>query len=197
MNNKERLEQFRQIEYILKDYDFSKYKIKVDDEFYINFCDDDVYLKVKLLIERIRSLEKSNEQAENYIANKEITIEDLEAALKDETKYSNKLKEQLKSPYLAKCVFDSHCQQYECQVTKNGISFDGCLWTELNILWLQGIKTIGSCCGRHCNSPKNTAYIQVIKEDEQKMINLGYKPIENQYGNVIFKPKTIFLESEA
>ena len=28
------------------------------------------------------------------------------------------------------------------------------------------------------------------------MINLGYKPIENQYGNVIFKPKTIFLESE-
>ena len=28
------------------------------------------------------------------------------------------------------------------------------------------------------------------------MINLGYKSIENQYGNVIFKPKTIFLESQ-
>lgn len=96
-----------------------------------------------------------------------------------------------------KCNKKSYVQEYECQVVKNGISFDGCLWTELNILWLQGIKTIGSCCGRHCNSPKNTAYIQVIKEDEQKMINLGYKPIENQYGNVIFKPKTIFLESEA
>ena len=40
---------------------------------------------------------------------------------------------------------------------ENDISFDGCLWTELNILWLQGIKTIGSCCGHHYNSPKNTA----------------------------------------
>ena len=62
---------------------------------------------------------------------------------------------------------------------------------------MQGIKTIGSYCGRHCNSPKNTAYIQVIKADEQKMINLGYKHIENKYGNAIFKPKTIFLENEA
>lgn len=64
MNNKARLEQFRQIEYILKEYDFSKYKIKIDNDITVDFCDDDVYLKVKLLIERIRSLEKSNEK--NY-----------------------------------------------------------------------------------------------------------------------------------
>lgn len=65
----------------------------------------------------------------------------------------------------------------------------------MNILWLQGIKTIGSCCGRHCNSPKNTAYIQVKKEYEKNMIEKGYEPIENQYGNIIFKPKTIFIEN--
>jgi hypothetical protein len=94
-----------------------------------------------------------------------------------------------------KCNKKSYVQEYECQITKNGISFDGCLWTELNILWLQGIKTIGSCCGHHCNSAKDTAYIQVIKEDKQKMINLGYQPIKNQYGNVIFKPKTIFIDT--
>lgn len=152
MNNKERLEQFRQIEYILKDYDFSKYKIKVDDEFYIDFCDDDIYLKVLLLIE------------------------------------------QMKSPYLAKCIFNSHCQQYECQVIKNGISFDGCLWTELNMLWLDGIETIGSCCGHHIDG--GTPYIQVKKEYEKDMIEKGYQPFENEYGNVLFKPKTIFLESE-
>ena len=93
-----------------------------------------------------------------------------------------------------KCNRKSHVQQYECQVIKNGISFDRCLYEELNLLWQQGIKTIGSCCGCHCNSLENSAYIQVIKEDEQKMINLGYQPIKNEFGNVIFKPKTIFLK---
>ena len=32
-----------------------------------------------------------------------------------------------------KCNKKSYVQKYECQVVKNGISFDGCLWTELNI----------------------------------------------------------------
>ena len=30
-----------------------------------------------------------------------------------------KMQEIEESPFLAKCVFDSHCQQYECQVIKN------------------------------------------------------------------------------
>ena len=92
------------------------------------------------------------------------------------------------------CNKKSYIQQYDCQVTKNGISFDGCLWTELNILWMQGIKTIGSCCGHHQNG--GIPYIQVIDEDEEKMIKLGYQSFKNQYGNILFKPKTMFIESE-
>lgn len=107
---------------------------------------------------------------------------------------NKQLKEWLESPYLAKCVFDSHCQQYECQVIKNDTAFDGCLWTELNMLWLDGIETIGSCCGHHIDG--GIPYIQVKKEYEKDMIEKGYEPFKNEFGNVLFKPKTIFIGSE-
>lgn len=92
--------------------------------------------------------------------------------------------------FFAICNFDSHVQQYECQVIKNDIAFDGCLWQELNWLWQQGVETVGSCCGHHINCPHDMAYIQVKSEYEQDMVNLGYEKQVNEFGAVLFKPKT-------
>lgn len=86
----------------------------------------------------------------------------------------------------------SHCQEYECCVVHNGISFDACLAKELFWLWDMGIETVGSCCGKHINSDKNVAsYIQVKDEYIDKMKELGYIEDKNYKHNPCnsFKPK--------
>lgn len=96
--------------------------------------------------------------------------------------------------FLTNCNTNSHIQEYECQVIKNNVAFDGCLWQELNYLWEKGIKTIGSCCGHHINAKENKGYIQVEQEFEAQMVDLGYRKIINQHGITIFKPKTQIIE---
>jgi hypothetical protein len=78
----------------------------------------------------------------------------------------------------------STVQDYECQVKHfiNGqwIAFDGCLAKELFWLWDKGITTIGSCCGKHTNSNKDTgAFIQVRERDIHTMLELGYEEDKN------------------
>lgn len=96
--------------------------------------------------------------------------------------------------FLSICNFDSKVQYYECQVIKNGVSFDGCLWQELNFLWQKGIETTGCCCGNHVNSSADSAYIQVKPKYEQNMLDLGYKKRVNEFGLTVFKPKTIIVK---
>ena len=102
---------------------------------------------------------------------------------------------ELEKQFTSVCSTESRVQQYECQVIKNDIAFDGCLWQELNWLWRQGIETIGCCCGHHINCPHNMAYIQVKSMYEQDMIDLGYKRSVNEFGAVLFKPKTKIINS--
>lgn len=92
--------------------------------------------------------------------------------------------------FFAKCCTESYAQRYECQVCRNGISFDVCLFQELNHLWSLGIETIGSCCGHHMNCTIQMGYIQVNPIYEQDMIDLGYERRVNEFGAVLFKPKT-------
>jgi len=94
---------------------------------------------------------------------------------------------------LVKCR-ESTVQEYGCCVVKNGISFDACLAKELFWLWDQGIVTIGSCCGKHVNSPSNSSYISVDKKQIQIMKILGYKVRTNNLHperEDSFIPKTV------
>lgn len=51
------------------------------------------------------------------------------------------------------------------------ICVDACLEEEIKCLWSLGIRTTGCCCGHN----KLLAYIGVIREDIQKMKDLGYR----------------------
>lgn len=56
--------------------------------------------------------------------------------------------------------------------TKTTVSIDMCLVEEIKRLWHKKIHTMGCCCGHG----KSNGYIQVLtKEDEIKMLDLGYK----------------------
>ena len=57
------------------------------------------------------------------------------------------------------------------EVYKNSVYVDECLSTEIEILWSQGIKTTGCCCGHGCN----LGYIQVTDECIGMMEELGYQ----------------------
>lgn len=97
--------------------------------------------------------------------------------------------------FKAFCNTKSHVQRYECQVIKNNVAFDGCLWQEINYLHQLGIKTIGSCCGHHINSINN-GYIQVDPKDENKMADLKYIAFINEQGIKCFYPKTIIIPKQ-
>ncbi len=97
--------------------------------------------------------------------------------------------------FFAKCCTESYAQSYKCQVCRNGIAFDACLFQELNHLWSLGAETIGSCCGHHINIPSYMACIQVKPMYEQNMIDLGYEKQVNEFGAVFFKPKTKIVNS--
>lgn len=96
--------------------------------------------------------------------------------------------------FYAHCHTTSYIQEYQCQVMdyvdSKLVCYDGCLWQELKFLWSQGITTIGSCCGCHKDIITQPAYIQVIDEDIDKMLALGYDKRVNDFGNVYFVPKT-------
>lgn len=87
-------------------------------------------------------------------------------------------------------------QTYGCQeLLSNNVCVDKCLSPEIKFLWGKGIKTLGCCCGHHTNSPKNSGYIQVEDKYVQQMKDMGYKYSVNEFGKIIFKPKTKFIYS--
>lgn len=104
----------------------------------------------------------------------------------------------LEKQFIAHCNTKSFVQNYECEVCRTNdklgkrICFDGCLWQEIFYLWNLGIVTVGCCCGNHVNSPLNSSYIQVKTENEQEMLDLGYKKRVNEFGAILFEPKTLF-----
>lgn len=85
-----------------------------------------------------------------------------------------------------------------------GVPFDGnrdiqgvdaCLKPELNGLWDRGIRTVCSCCG---HGDAGEAFIVVVPEDRQKMIDLGYAerpPVEDECRlcGATFRPKSAGL----
>lgn len=84
-------------------------------------------------------------------------------------------------------------QSYGCQeMLSSKVCVDRCLSQEIKFLWSKGIKTIGCCCGHHINSPRNSGYIQVKDDCVEKMKSLGYKYLANEFGKIIFEPKTKF-----
>lgn len=65
---------------------------------------------------------------------------------------------------------------------KDEIYVDVCLEREINTLWIKGIHTCGCCCGHNIKD----GFIQVINNDIEKMIHLGYKKYiyEDEFGGV-------------
>lgn len=51
------------------------------------------------------------------------------------------------------------------------LEIDNCLIEEIKKLWEKGIHTKGCCCGHS----QNSGFIQVEKDDLQKMLELGYE----------------------
>ena len=54
---------------------------------------------------------------------------------------------------------------------KNEVVVDECLSEEIKWLWENGIRTTGCCCGHGCD----LGFIQVDKQDVEKMEKLGYQ----------------------
>lgn len=93
----------------------------------------------------------------------------------------------------------SKVQCYECQATSYAeplgkrVSFDACLAKELFYLWDKGIKTTGSCCGRHAGDVEGHAYIGVAEEHINTMKDLGYAVKHNScrpFAQDSFMPKS-------
>ena len=81
---------------------------------------------------------------------------------------------------------------YKCSVqTKRGFCCDICLEKEIDDLWDNGVRTVGSCCGHGVAPP----FIQVLDDESvQKMHELGYVQLPvDKHGNGknCFSPKSI------
>ena len=96
--------------------------------------------------------------------------------------------------FVQTCDKKSHAQLYECQECLYDFCVDKCLLDEIKWLNDQGIQTIGSCCGKHVNIPKDSIYykgsIIVSSKYIDKMIDLGYDYWVNDFGIQCFIPKT-------
>lgn len=69
---------------------------------------------------------------------------------------------------------------------ENGYCIDLCIVQEITYLWMKGIKTNGCCCGHN----KLDGFIGVEEEFIEKMKDLGYVEMNQQFGdNGYFKPK--------
>lgn len=92
------------------------------------------------------------------------------------------------------CDTISHAQCYECQEILYNFCVDKCLLDEIKWLNDQGIQTIGSCCGKHINIPKDNichkGSIIVSSKYIDKMIDLGYDYYINDFGVHCFISKT-------
>lgn len=69
-------------------------------------------------------------------------------------------------------LFPFGTDRYPIPYTKP-VDIDSCIHPEIMDLWSKGIQTIESCCG-HNRVP---AYIWVIDEHRQSMIDFGYTEI--------------------
>lgn len=69
----------------------------------------------------------------------------------------------------------SHMEDYRTARLARGLSdhitIDRCIVAEVEVLWGQGIRTYGSCCGHNSGRP---GYIQVHRDDIPAMQRLGY-----------------------
>lgn len=75
------------------------------------------------------------------------------------------------------------------------VSIDKCLLPEVLLLWEQGIRTTGCCCGHGRDAP----YIGVLPEDIRKMKLLGYRVAYNPCrldAEDSFVPKTVLRYGE-
>lgn len=54
------------------------------------------------------------------------------------------------------------------------VVIDTCIATAIGYLWHQGVKTLNSCCGHK----KITPSVIVDKGSINKMLELGYKPVD-------------------
>lgn len=54
---------------------------------------------------------------------------------------------------------------------KESITMDACISNEIKSLWKKGIRTMGCCCGHG----RKLGFIQVVDDDIQKMMELGYQ----------------------
>lgn len=74
------------------------------------------------------------------------------------------------------------------------VGIDTCLLNEIKALWLSGITTVESCCGHN----KTGAYIAVLEDHAQKMLDMGYRQITTADDPMIgdrkgyFYPKTLY-----
>ena len=96
--------------------------------------------------------------------------------------------------FVQTCDKKSHAQLYECQECLYDFCVDKCLLDEIKWLNDQGIQTIGSCCGKHVDIPKDSIHykgtIIVSYKYIDKMIDLGYNYWVNDFGIQCFIPKT-------
>jgi hypothetical protein len=67
------------------------------------------------------------------------------------------------------------------------VCVDKCLGKEIQHLWDEGIQTAGCCCGHKKLEPM----INVIRDDHNKMIKLGYSHWTNKHGVICYKPFSV------
>jgi len=73
-----------------------------------------------------------------------------------------------------------------CMTARETFCIDKCIAEEVQSLWDLGITTVGCCCGHN----KPIGYIQVIQEDINQMIELGYEIDTGSIG--AFFTKTLY-----
>lgn len=71
------------------------------------------------------------------------------------------------------------------------IVVDPCIVDAVQALWVQGIETLGSCCGHN----KMRAWVAVHKKDYERMFELGYeqRPVEMPKPGVVHGLYTFYL----
>ena len=100
-------------------------------------------------------------------------------------------------------IFDGKCAKVgtgECYATmvlhpeNKLVLVDKCLIPEITYLNLNGIKTIGCCCGHPKDKERGgSGFIQVTPNDVPRMKKLGYESIKG-YGQWCYLPKTDVLD---
>lgn len=65
-----------------------------------------------------------------------------------------------------------HDNRVEAGMSDYGICVDSCIVDQVVLLWENGVRTYGSCCGHN----KVQGMINVDERDYEKAISLGFEP---------------------